>query len=428
MPSETLAQDALAGGEGTPPTTWARWLPIACSLACIGLMAAVIILATNGADTADPAAVPPGGADPRAGDGVSDVFGVPPGYRPPSSLVAACGPLDPAKPPRIKLTDDTELMDFGSLKQGITLVRELGFTNEGTGPLCIASVKSTCGCLKASLVGSKRRFEPGEGGMIRLAVDTAGKMGVINKRVTITCNDPKTPLKHFRVKMDVNAGLMSDPRYLQFGNVPPSTTTSRSVYLRTKKEDTAWKVTGVKSVRAVRDVEPVNYTFEVEEVKDDRVRRLKVRVIHPGHAQTGSYHDRIAIETTHPDRPQVIVNAHIHVVPRIVFRARMISLGFVRSGTPRAPTRARIQPGAPGVVFDITGTSIVAADDKPFGPAGAPFLATFGKDTRGWWVDIKFDGKSREAGLLEAVLVVKTNDAEQPELRVPVRATLQAPR
>jgi hypothetical protein len=428
MPSESPTTAALTGADGPPPTLLARWLPILCSLVCIGLMAAVIVLATNTEEATDPATTPRSGAVPPHGMGANEPFGAPPGYRPPASLLQACGPLDPSKPPRIALKGDMTELDFGDLKQGITLVREHAFENAGTGPLCIASVKSTCGCLKASLVGSKRRFEPGEGGVLRLAVDTTGKMGVINKRVTITCNDPKTPLKSFRVKMDINAGLMSDPRYLQFGNVPPSTTTSRSVYLRTKKEDTAWKVTGVKSVRAVRGQEPVKYGFEVEAVNDDRVRRLKVRITHPGLAKTGSYHDRIAIETTHPERPQVIVNAHIHVVPRIVFRARMISLGFVRAGIPRAPTRARIQPGAAGIVFDITGVEIVAAEGKPFGPAGAPFLATFGKDSRGWWVDVKFDGKSREPGLIEAVLVVKTNDAEQPELRVPVRATLQAPR
>lgn len=418
-----------SGGEAATPSRTPPWLPIVTSVLCIGLMGLVLALATADRDDEehDPTSADPRG--PRPTD--TELYGHPErgGMRtPPAGAFAGCGELDPSKPPRIELVMDDRTLDLGDLKQGVRLTRQVTFKSTGVGPLCVVSVKSSCGCLKASLEGTQRIYAPGESGAIRLAVDTTGRMGVINKRVTITCNDPKAPLTSFHVKMDINAGLMSDPQYLQFGNVTPGASASRAVFLRTKKDDTSWKVTGVRSARRVEGIKPVKYTYEVQEVEDPRYRRVKVRILHPGHETTGSYHDKVVIETTHPDRPEVVVRAHIHVVPRIVFRARIISLGFVRAGAPRAPTRARIQAGAPGIEFAITGVAVEPPSGGDFGPGGVPFLVEHGKDAKGWWIEVKYDGKPRKAGLIKGVVVVSTDDASQPELRIPVRATLQPAR
>ncbi len=426
-PAEATTAGAAAAAEPSDASQAGgapKWLPIVTSVLCIGLMALVLVLATSEGEDGPPR--PPSSGStlgPHTGPGARGEVG--PAMPSPSRTLAACGELDPTTPPRIELGFEGDV-DFGDLKQGVQLVREVTFRSTGTGPLCVIGAKSTCGCLKASLQGAKHLFAPGETGTVRLAVDTSGRSGVINKRVTITSNDPKNPLISFRVMMDISDGLMSDPRYLQFGNVPPGTSTSRSVYLRTKPEDKDWKVTGVESIRRVTGMKPVKYTFEVEELKDPKYRRLKVRVLHPGMDTLGAFQDRLVIHTTHPERPRVELPAHIHIVPRIIVRARTVSLGFVRAGTPRAPTRARIAAGAPGIVFALESVEVLPPEGASFGPGGAPFVAKLGKDSRGWWVDVKYDGKARAAGLIKARLRIKTDDPQQPELLVPVRATLQA--
>ncbi|MDA1195432.1 MAG: DUF1573 domain-containing protein [Planctomycetota bacterium] len=420
-PLPTDAPPADESARGAVPSA-PRWVPILSSILCVGLMVVVLVLA-NSREQAPGASPPPPGAVPDRD--ATDLYGTPTAGDPQPIHVAGCGDLDPSRPPRVEI--ETGEVDFGNLKQGVAVSREVTFRSVGQGPLCIASVKSGCGCVKATLVGTKRRYEPGESGAVLLVVDTTGRMGEINKRIDLISNDPVSPLTNFRVKMDVNAGLVSDPRYLQFGNVPPRTSASRSVYLRTTKDDREWAVKGVRSVRVATGAEPVEYAFEVEEIEDPTWRRVKVRVVHPGMAQTGSFHDRLVIETTHPERAEVEIETHIHVVPRIVFRANTVSLGFVRAGAPHAPTRARIQEGAPGVVFQITSVEVLPAEEGDVPPGGVPFEATFGKDGRGWWVDVTYDGKARKPGLVKAVLRVTTDDSEQPELKIPVRATLQAP-
>ncbi len=423
-------------------STKTRVFAALCTIGCLALMAVVIALAgeqpddesskahsrdfsrddgsTNGRDGMSDAEVmgtPPGGGAPRGG--------VPDGTTSKLDL-SGCGRLDPDNPPEIAFLVASDGLDLGDLKQGIKLDREVSFKNIGTGPLCVAKVSTGCGCLKATLIGEKKRFEPDEVGTIRLAADTTGRMGRISKQVSIFSNDVKSPRRSFRVTMDVSAGLVSEPRYLAFGNIPPSTEATRTMILRSSKEDKPWKITSIESIRKIAGRAPVKYTFEVEPVQDPRYTKVRVRVKHPGYADLGAIRDVLAITTTHPDRKRIEIPAHIHIVPRILCRSRVISLGYVRAGTPRAPSRARIQAGAPGIVFKILRVEVLQRDGSPAPASGTGFQATFGEDQRGWWVDVKYDGKARGKGLLEGMLHIHTDDKQQPVVKVPVRATVKA--
>ena len=60
------------------------------------------------------------------------------------------------------------------------------------------------------------------------------------------------------------------------------------------------------------------------------------------------------------------------------------------------------------------------ARDEP--ADGLGFIATMGTDERGAYVDLRHDGRARRPGLHEAMLVVTTDDAQQRQIRIPVRA------
>ena len=64
--------------------------------------------------------------------------------------------------------------------------------------------------------------------------------------MTSTPSRSRDPSTSAAMLSGFSQGLMSDPRYIQFGNVPPNTSTTRAVYLRTAPDDKAWKVIGVK--------------------------------------------------------------------------------------------------------------------------------------------------------------------------------------
>lgn len=432
MSSETHTKragaDDILETQAAAPRRLSRgtWVAIACAVACLAVMGAVIVLAgqENSSGESAAAGAHTGGDAPLTN---RELFGRQTGAGTPAAF-SACGPLDPDNPPEVTIDVEDGVLDLGKLKQGVTIDRDVTFRNTGTGPLCIGKVSTGCGCLKASLVGEERRYEPGESGKIRLVANTTGRVGIISKQVSILCNDMKSPRRSFRVKMDVSTGLISEPRYLQFGNVPPGVSATRTLILRSGRDEKAWTVLGIESTRRIAGRDPVAYTFEVEPLPDPRYRRIKLRVTHPGYKELGAIRDLVVLKTNHPERPRIEVPAHIQVVPRIRSKSRSISLGFVQGGAPRGATRARIEAGAPGVKFKILKVAVVPPEGARAGPGGVGFTATHGSDARGAWVDVKYDGKTRGPGLLEARLEVHTDDEQQPLLTIPIRATVRAPR
>ena len=73
----------------------------------------------------------------------------------------------PAKIEGAHLHMEVASHDFGDVpRKGGDLVREFTFTNDGTVPLVVTRVISSCSCLKASY--SKRPVAPGESGTISI--------------------------------------------------------------------------------------------------------------------------------------------------------------------------------------------------------------------------------------------------------------------
>lgn len=90
---------------------------------------------------------------------------------------------------RLQLHETTH--NFGDVpRRGGDLVYELHFTNEGTSPLVLTRVVTSCSCLKAHF--QKRPIAPQEEGVIRIVYELKkSEPGVFNKVVQIYSNDPR---------------------------------------------------------------------------------------------------------------------------------------------------------------------------------------------------------------------------------------------
>jgi len=78
--------------------------------------------------------------------------------------------------------------DFGDVpRKGGDLVHEFGFTNDGTAPLVILRVATSCSCLKATF--PKRPVAPGESGVIRIVYEPhKSEPGTFNKVIRVYSN------------------------------------------------------------------------------------------------------------------------------------------------------------------------------------------------------------------------------------------------
>ncbi|WP_400190274.1 DUF1573 domain-containing protein [Hymenobacter sp. B81] len=81
----------------------------------------------------------------------------------------------------------TELKhDFGKIKQGDVAEHVFKFKNTGTAPLVISNIGTTCGCTTPDW--TRDPVMPGKTGTITAKFNSAGKMGMQNKVLTIESN------------------------------------------------------------------------------------------------------------------------------------------------------------------------------------------------------------------------------------------------
>ena len=90
-----------------------------------------------------------------------------------------------------EMTFEVEEYNFGTIKQGESVTREFSFTNTGKEPLIISNAQGTCGCTVPQF--PKEPIAPKAKNTIKVTFNSAGKMGMQDKTVTITSNAKNSP-------------------------------------------------------------------------------------------------------------------------------------------------------------------------------------------------------------------------------------------
>ena len=107
-------------------------------------------------------------------------------------------PINPNAP---EMNFETEVHDFGTIKQGGDGTYEFKFKNVGKEPLIISNARGSCGCTVPSW--PKEPIMPGATGVIKVTYDTK-RVGLFTKTVTISSN-AKTQEKVITIKGKVEA-------------------------------------------------------------------------------------------------------------------------------------------------------------------------------------------------------------------------------
>jgi hypothetical protein len=90
---------------------------------------------------------------------------------------------------------EKETHDFGKIKTGDKVTYDFKFTNNGKSPLIIKDAIASCGCTKPEWPTTP--IKSGETGAIKVTFNSAGKMGLQDKQITITANtNPAQNLVH----------------------------------------------------------------------------------------------------------------------------------------------------------------------------------------------------------------------------------------
>ena len=107
-----------------------------------------------------------------------------------------------AAPANVEMTFEEEEFNFGTIKQGESVTHEFSFTNTGKETLILTNAQGSCGCTVP--VWPKEPIARGAKGVIKVTFNSAGKMGMQDKTVTITSNS-KSGQKVLHLKGNVEA-------------------------------------------------------------------------------------------------------------------------------------------------------------------------------------------------------------------------------
>jgi len=91
-------------------------------------------------------------------------------------------------------------------------VANFRFTNAGSVPVTITSVKSTCGCTAAKL--DKRTFGPGQGGEIKAIFTFEGRVGLHEKTIEVMTDDPSANPVSLVLRVTIQESLTCSSRLL----------------------------------------------------------------------------------------------------------------------------------------------------------------------------------------------------------------------
>jgi len=105
-----------------------------------------------------------------------------------------------------KMELEKQRIDFGKVKEGVTVNSKIDFKNVGTGILEIKNIRTTCGCTAAVL--SSKRIEPNKSGTISIELDTTNREGLLTRTVTLFTNDPIQPNQVITITANIEKGKL----------------------------------------------------------------------------------------------------------------------------------------------------------------------------------------------------------------------------
>jgi hypothetical protein len=103
---------------------------------------------------------------------------------------------------------DVEEYNFGTVKAGEVVSYEFVFTNVGNEPIIITEAHGSCGCTVP--IYPKEPIVKNQKSKIKVTFNSAGKMGMQDKTVTITSNALQSPLI-LHIKGTVESAPVQNP-------------------------------------------------------------------------------------------------------------------------------------------------------------------------------------------------------------------------
>lgn len=291
--------------------------------------------------------------------------------------------------------------NFGAIEKGEKVTHNFKFKNTGDADLKILDVKTSCGCTSAT--PEKDTYAPGEAGEIPVTFDSDRFSGEITKSITVTSNSDDAQKATLKIYANIRQEVDFKPSMVGIYRAKRNEVLEREIRVST---DTMEKLEV-----EVADVDLDFLTVKVERV-DDKMLTLKATLDAPkAPSSTETFRGVVRLKTNSEKVPEINVPVHIRFERPIRLNPGFISFYGTKQGSSRETT-VQLTPSG-DETFKVT----EATSDLDF--LEVNHTSEDGK--------VKVNVKLKEGvdqGKFQGFVTVKTDLAEQPEIRIPVRGNV----
>jgi hypothetical protein len=295
--------------------------------------------------------------------------------------------------------------DFGAVNRGEILRHEFKFRNDGTGPILIQGVHSSCGCTAAETDVGKT-YQPGDGGVIKVSFDTSDFIGDVAKSVMVITNETGVVAKTLTLKAAVNAEIAVNPPMINFGQMPAGQTKELVAEIRKSSTVPDLRVT-------VEKYDPKFLDVSVVEQGD----RWQVKAAMKPGLTSGFYKDDVILRSTAKYQQSIKIPVRANLIGAVVAAPAYIEFGAlskqaVSRRTIKLKSKSDIAIKNSSIELKVNGQKRGSGSDMPI---AVRVVSESGDEQT---IEVEMTNKSNDSGSVHGKITFAVEDPYQKEVSI----------
>lgn len=237
--------------------------------------------------------------------------------------------------------------DFGSVPRGPMLSHPFRVVNNTRGPVNIARVHVSCGCVSA--VAHKGYLQPGEATHVVAHMDTTRFTGLKSVTIFVEFNQPAFEQVRLTVQANGRNDFSVTPDTLAFGQLKRGGTPSASVLLSFFGNTD----TQLSEVRCESNY--IQPRAQVVRRQDSEVT-YQVTAKLRADAPVGKWYTDVWVKTNDPNTPPIRVPLTVEIESALSINPETVTMGPVKAGT-ESERRVIVRGVKPFTIREVTGTN-----------------------------------------------------------------------
>jgi uncharacterized protein DUF1573 len=303
-----------------------------------------------------------------------------------------------------------QVFEFGKVGEHQTVEHTFSFVNSGPEPLEILNVQ-----LSPPLVVTKwtRQIAPGETGSVTVRLGTPREQGPFRGGLVVNFKNKEAATRRFALRGTVVAPIEFVPLRGFFVSAPRGEPKEASIEIIVNESEPL-QIVRVESPSA-------QFTTELETITEGKHFRLTLKM-NP-YAPPGRANETITLVTSSNDHPFIEIQANTWIKERVYSSPDTLDFGQIVTSELKVKPQLASFLSETLMVYQIGGKDFQAQvyTNVPFlhlVPARSPL-----KDR--YQIEVTVIPEKLKAGEVNGFIYISTNDAERPQIAVPVKAVIQ---